>query len=141
MKQNKFRIKERPLIRSAIISVCVAETALIGGAMILATLVSTGRVGENGIEGASRLVLAIAGLTVGLCSAAVGQGSYLLTLAISAAAMYLSLIAMNVFAFGGELQHTGACTAVFFLGIGMSALLHFLRHRLGQRRPYGHSFR
>lgn len=141
MKQSNFKRNARPLIPSAVISVCVAEATLFGGALILAAIVSAGRVGENGIAGLSRLVLAITGFSVGLCSAIVGQENYPLTLAISAAAVYLGLIGMNVFAFGGELLHLGACTAVYLLGIGMSALLHFLRFRWRLRRPYGRNFR
>lgn len=141
MKQNSFRRKERTPILSAVISVCMAEAVLFGGALVLAAMVSADRVGENGITGLSRLVLAIAGFAVGLCSAIVGQGNYPLTLAISAAVVYLGLIGMNVFAFGGELRHLGACTAVYLLGVGVSALLHFLRLRRGHRRLYGRNFR
>lgn len=141
MTQRNWKRKERAALSTAVISVCVAAAVLFGCALILTTLVSGEKISESTIGGFARLVLAVTGFAVGACSTLAGQNGYLSTLAIAAAAVYLGLIGMNVFAFGGEIKSIGASTAVYLLGIGVSALMYWLRLKRGRKQPYRHNFR
>ena len=112
----------------------------VGGAALLATLILSGRIGEERI-GIISLVLLYGATVMGAVIASVGEENWWLPLAAFAAIGYILLLAINILLFDGAMERIGIGSLAMLLGALTAAGLKFIPIVAPQKKKYKYRFR
>ena len=123
-----------------ILATAVYMVLLIGGAALLATLILSGRIGEERI-GIISLVLLYGATVMGAVIASVGEENWWLPLATFAAIGYILLLAINILLFDGAMERVGIGSLAMLLGALTAAGLKFLPVAAPAKKRFKYRFR
>ena len=112
----------------------------VGGAALLATLILSGRIGEERI-GIISLVLLYGATVMGAVIASVGEENWWLPLTTFAAIGYILLLANNILLFDGAMERIGIGSLAMLLGALTAAGLKFIPIAAPHKKKFKYRFR
>lgn len=118
------------------VSLCVT----LIGAMILAWLVATERMGEQTVNAGCFVILVVAALLGAVISSGAIRDKRMLVSGISAGGYYLALLGMAL-VFGGKFEGLGTTALAILVGGGASLLLGLVGNKSGAHRHKFKRFR